>query len=63
MAPSAPPTAPEAAAPEEAPLARTQSGPALPTEPVMPKKGPAGSGWSGAEEGFFWEFSRDLYHL
>jgi len=40
VAPSEPPTAPSTAEPDAAPLARTQSGPALPTEPVLPKKGP-----------------------
>lgn len=40
VAPSEPPTAPSTAEPDAPPLARTQSGPALPTEPVLPKKGP-----------------------
>ena len=52
VAPSEPPTAPSTAEPEVAPLARVQSGPALPTEPVMAKKG-AKSGSGGSNFGDF----------
>ena len=62
VAPSEPPTAPSTAEPEVAPLARVQSGPALPTEPVMAKKGAKRCRAEGVTSGIFhekWHSSRD----